>query len=53
MRNKDPQVGLTVAWTLAFLINCLNMCMGQKANWFLVLVPSGVLALNYWLDLFD
>lgn len=53
MMNKDPNVGLAVVWTIAFFLNWVDMVSGQRANWFLVLVPTGVLAFNYWFEVFN
>ena len=52
-KYNNPYVGLAVTWSMAFFLNWVNMASGQSANWFLVLVPTGALAFNYWFEVFN
>lgn len=50
---KRSYMGLAALWSMSFLLNLVSMAAGQSANWFLVLVPTGALAFNYWFEVFN
>ena len=50
---KRSYVGLAVIWSISFLLDLVSMAAGHSANWLLVLMPTGALVFNYWLEVFN
>lgn len=42
------QLIYAIIWTFVFIIDFINMLIGNEPSWFLVFCPLAILVVEYW-----
>lgn len=43
---------LAIVWSIALIIDIVSESLGNKPNWMHVIIPTFILVMNYWVEVF-